>query len=484
MTELTEPGAPEPIAIVGMACRFPGAADPAAFWRNLRDGVESVRFFSQDELRAAGVGPDVSSQPGYVPAHGWLDGVELFDAEFFGVSPREAEAMDPQHRLFLECAWEAIEHAGHNPDTVGERFGVVASAGLNTYLLSNILPRKDVATAANFYALFIANDKDFLPTRVSYKLNLRGPSLNVNTACSSSLVSVHVACQMLWSYQCDGALAGGVSLQVPTMRGYQYQPGAIASPDGHCRAFAAEAAGTVTGSGAGVVVLKRLSDALAAGDTIHAVIRGSAINNDGALKAGYTAPGVEGQAAVIAEAMAIAGVTPESVSYVEAHGTGTPLGDPIEISALTQAFGSATRSQPCRIGAVKPNIGHLDAAAGIAGLIKTTLALTHEAVPATLHFRSPNPQIDFARSPFAVCAEHTPWPRAASPRRAGVSSFGIGGTNAHVVLEESPAEPARPLRSTPRLFVLSTRSQPSLGRAVQRLGSHLSSADRPDDVAI
>jgi len=483
MTELTDPGAPEPIAIVGMACRFPGAADPAAFWRHLRDGVESVRFFSEEELRAAGVGTEVSRQPGYVPAHGWLAGVELFDAEFFGISPREAEAMDPQHRLFLECAWEAIEHAGHNPDTVGERFGVVASAGLNTYLLSNILPRKDVATAANFYSLFIANDKDFLPTRVSYKLNLRGPSLNVNTACSSSLVSVHVACQMLWSYQCDGALAGGVSLQVPPVRGYQYQPGAIASPDGHCRAFDADAAGTVTGSGVGIVVLKRLADAVAAGDTIHAVIRGSAVNNDGALKAGYTAPGVEGQAAVIAEAMAIAGVAPDTVSYVEAHGTGTPLGDPIEISALTQGFGPGERTQPCRIGAVKTNIGHLDAAAGVAGLIKTTLALAHEAIPATLHFKSPNPKIDFAHSPFTVCAEHTPWPRTAAPRRAGVSSFGIGGTNAHVVLEESPAAAERPLRPAPRLFVLSARSRQSLDRAGQRLAAHLSPADRPDDVA-
>jgi len=483
MTELTDPGAPEPIAIVGMACRFPGAPDPAAFWRNLCDGVESVRFFSEDELRAAGVDPAVFRQPGYVPAHGSLDGVELFDAEFFGISPREAETMDPQHRVFLECAWEAIEHAGHNPDTVGERFGVVASAGLNTYLLSNILPRKDVATAANFYSLFIANDKDFLPTRVSYKLNLRGPSLNVNTACSSSLVAVHVACQMLWSYQCDGALAGGVSLQVPPVRGYQYQPGAIASPDGHCRAFDADAAGTVTGSGAGVVVLKRLSDAQAAGDTIHAVIRGSAINNDGNLKAGYTAPGVEGQAAVIAEAMAIAGVAPDSISYVEAHGTATPLGDPIEISALTQAFGPGARPQPCRIGAVKTNIGHLDAAAGVAGLIKTTLALRHEALPATLHFKSPNPKIDFAHSPFAVCAEQTPWPRGSAPRRAGVSSFGIGGTNAHVVLEESPLEAARPLRLAPRLFVLSARTRASLDRAIQRLASHLSPADRPDDVA-
>jgi acyl transferase domain-containing protein len=484
MTELTEPGAPEPIAIVGMACRFPGAADPAAFWRNLAAGVESIRFFSEDELRAAGVSPEVMRNPGYVPAHGWLAGVDCFDAEFFGISPREAETIDPQHRLFLECAWEAIEHAGHNPDTVGERFGVIASAGLNTYLLANVMPRKDVATAANFYSLFIGNDKDFLPTRVSYKLNLRGPSLNVNTACSSSLVAVHVACQMLWSYQCDGALAGGVSLQVPQVRGYQYQPGAIASADGHCRAFDAAAGGTVTGSGAGVVVLKRLSDAQAAGDTIHAVIRGTAINNDGAAKAGYTAPGVEGQAAVIAEAMALAGVTPDSISYVEAHGTGTPLGDPIEISALTQAFGADVAPGRCRLGAVKTNIGHLDTAAGVAGLIKTTLALEHEAIPATLHFTQPNPKIDFAATPFAVVAEKASWPRAAAPRRAGVSSFGIGGTNAHVIVEEAPAAPARPSRDVPRLFVLSARTRTALDRAGQRLASHLgSSPDRPDDVA-
>ena len=484
MTELIDPGAPEPIAIVGMACRVPGAADPAAFWRHLYDGVESVRFFSEEELRAAGVSAEVFRQPGYVPAHGWLAGVELFDAEFFGISPREAETIDPQHRIFLECAWEAIEHAGHNPDTVGERFGVVASAGLNTYLLTNILPRKDVATAGNFYSLFIGNDKDFLPTRVSYKLNLRGPSLNVNTACSSSLVAVHVACQMLWSYQCDGALAGGVSLQVPQVRGYQYQPGAIASADGHCRAFDASAGGTVTGSGAGVVVLKRLSDALAAGDTIHAVIRGSAINNDGALKAGYTAPGVEGQAAVIAEAMAIAGVTPDSISYVEAHGTGTPLGDPIEISALAQAFGSGLPRQSCRLGALKTNIGHLDTAAGVAGLIKTTLALSNEAIPATLHYQSPNPKIDFAATPFVVAAERASWTRGAAPRRAGVSSFGIGGTNAHVVLEEAPAPPPRPLRSSPRLFVLSARSRGALDRAGQRLAAHVaSSSQRADDVA-
>ena len=319
---------------------------------------------------------------------------------------------------------------------------------------------------------------------MSYKLNLRGPSLNVNTACSSSLVAIHVACQMLWSYQCDGALAGGVSLQVPQDAGYLHQVGGIASPDGRCRAFDAAANGTVTGSGAGAIVLKRLSDAQAAGDTIHALIRGSAINNDGALKAGYTAPGVEGQAAVIAEAAAMAGVTADSLSYVEAHGTGTSLGDPIEIAALTQAFGEESGRQFCRIGSVKTNIGHLDAAAGVAGLIKTALALQHEAIPPSLHFRTPNPKIDFEASPFRVCAELTPWPRTDAPRRAGVSSFGIGGTNAHVVLEESPAAPALPSRPDARLFVVSARTRRVLERALQRLADHVQASDvRLEDVA-
>ncbi len=480
----TDSAAPEPIAIVGMACRFPGAPDVDAFWRNLRDGVESVRRFSDDELRAAGVEPALFRQPAYVAAHGAIDDADCFDEAFFGMSPREAEILDPQHRVFLECAWSAIEHAGHDPETVGERFGVVAGVGLNAYLLHNLMPRRDLVTPERLYALFVANDKDFLPTRVSYKLNLRGPSLNVNTACSSSLVAVHVAAQMLWSYQCDGALAGGVALQVPQHAGYLHQPGGIASPDGRCRAFDAAADGTVTGSGAGVVMLKRLSDAEADGDTIYALIRGTAVNNDGAVKAGYTAPSAAGQAAVIAEAAALACVAPESIGYVEAHGTGTPLGDPIEIAALTEAFGPDARRGACKIGSAKTNIGHLDAAAGIAGLLKTTLALRNEAIPASLHFTAPNPKIDFAASPFSVCAELTAWPRTDAPRRAGVSSFGIGGTNAHAVLEESPAEPARPQRGVPRLFVVSARTRGALGRAIARLAAHLETASaRPDDVA-
>ncbi|MGE0446839.1 MAG: amino acid adenylation domain-containing protein, partial [Vicinamibacterales bacterium] len=450
----------EPIAIVGMACRFPGAADVTAFWRNLRDGVESIRSFQTGD-----------ADGGIVGAHGQVSNIEAFDAEFFGISPREAEMLDPQHRVFLECAWEAVEHAGYTPDDIGARCAVVASAGLNSYLLNNILSRPDVATPENTYSLFIANDKDFLPTRVSYKLNLRGPSLNVNTACSSSLVAVHMACDLLRSAQCDVALAGGVSLQVPQDAGYLYQRGGILSADGHCRAFDAGAEGTVPGSGAGIVVLKRLRDALAAGDTVHAVVRGSAINNDGAVKAGYTAPAVDGQAAAIGTALAAAGVPAGSIGYVEAHGTATELGDPIEVTALTQAF-ATDRRQYCWLGAVKTNIGHLDTAAGVAGLIKATLALSNEVIPPTLHYRSPNPRIDFASTPFRVCATPTAWPRASEPRRAGVSSFGIGGTNAHVVLEEAPRSGQTHDRGdAPRLFVVSARTRPALERSLTRLAA-------------
>lgn len=476
----------EPIAIVGMACRFPGAADVATFWDNLQRGVESIRHFTPDELKAAGVAPELLNNPAYVPAHASLDDVENFDAEFFGFSPREAAILDPQHRLFLETAWSAIEHAGYDVASMGERCGVIAGVGLNTYLLRNILSHRDLANAENFYSLFVANDKDFLPTRVSYKLDLRGPSFNVNTACSSSLVAVHLACQQLWAYQCDATLAGGVSLQTPQTSGYVYQTGGIVSPDGHCRAFDAAANGTVTGSGVGVVLLKRLSDALAAGDTIHALIAGTASNNDGAQKAGFTAPGVEGQAAAISEAQAVAGFDPASISYVEAHGTGTTLGDPIEISALSQAFGDEVPREGCLIGSVKTNIGHLDTAAGVAGLIKTALALSHEAIPPSLHFAATNPRINFAGSPFRVVCSLTPWPRTTQPRRAGVSSFGIGGSNAHVVLQEAPAAVARAAsRDVPRLYVLSARSPAALDRAAQRLAQHVASypEQRDDDVA-
>jgi len=482
MNEAPDDNAVEPIAIVGMACRFPGAADVDAFWRNLRAGVESIHVFSEAELQAAGVPPDVYRQPGYVAAHGKVEDADCFDAEFFGFSPREAAWMDPQHRLFLECAWSAIEHAGHDPGRTGARCGVIAGVGINTYLINNLLPHPDIASAANFYPLFTASDKDFLATRVAYKFDLTGPAFGVNTACSSSLVAVHLACQQLWSWQCDAVLAGGVSLQTPQDSGYLHQMGGITSADGHCRAFDAAAGGTVPGSGVGVVLLKRLSDAQAAGDTIHAVIRGSACNNDGAQKAGYTAPSIAGQAAVIAEAQAMAGVAPESIAYLEAHGTGTALGDPIEIAALTQAFASARR-QFCRIGSVKTNIGHLDTAAGIAGLIKTVLALQRQEIPPSLHYQAANPKINFAASPFVVNDRLMPWPQGSEVRRAAVSSFGLGGTNAHMILEEAPQAYAPPASGTPRIFPLSARNPAALQRQAAQLAEHLDTNTCLDEIA-
>ncbi|RMF30773.1 MAG: polyketide synthase, partial [Chloroflexi bacterium] len=420
------PESPE-IAIIGMAGRFPGARNLDEFWQNLRDGVESITFFTDEEAIAAGVDPALVKNPHYVKANGVLEDVELFDAAFFGFNPREAEIMDPQHRLFLECAWEALENAGYDPETFDGLIGVYAGASLSTYLLFHLLPNREVVESVHSDQIAIGNGRDYLPTRVSYKLNLRGPSVNVQTACSTSLVAVHLACQALLNYECDIALAGGVSVDVPQKRGYLYLEGGISSPDGHCRAFDARAQGTVGGNGVGIVVLKRLEDALADGDTIHAVIKGSAINNDGSLKVGYTAPSVEGQAEVIATAQALAGVDPETITYIEAHGTGTALGDPIEIAALTQVFRAGTQARGfCAIGSVKTNIGHLDAAAGVAGLIKTVLALKHRMIPPSLNFERPNPQIDFEHSPFYVNTRLREWepPAEGIPRRAGVSSFG------------------------------------------------------------
>ncbi len=469
----------EAIAVVGMAGRFPGARDLAEHWQNLRAGRESIRRFSAAELLAAGVPRELLARPDYVPARGAIDGFDRFDAAFFDIAPREAELLDPQHRLFLETAWEALESAGCDPGRCDFPVGVFAGVSANTYLLSHLLDDPAALAAADGSQTMLGSDKDFLATRVSYKLNLRGPSLTVQTACSTSLVAVHLACRSLLGRECDLALAGGVSIAVPQIAGYLYQEGGIASPDGHCRAFDAHARGTVSGSGAGVVVLRRLADALAAGDPIRAVVLGSAINNDGAAKVGYTAPGVDGQAEVIAAAQALAGVTPDEVSYVEAHGTGTPLGDPIEIAALTKVFRAATaRRGFCAIGSVKTNIGHLDAASGVAGLIKATLALEHREIPPSLHFTVPNPRIDFAASPFFVNAELSPWPGGEAPRRAGVSSFGIGGTNAHLVLEEAPpaapSGPSRPLQLLP----LSARSAVALEALTDRLAGHL--AAHPD----
>ncbi|BAU88116.1 beta-ketoacyl synthase [Streptomyces laurentii] len=469
------------IAVVGMAGRFPGADDVDGFWDGLTQGREGITVLTEEELVASGVDPGTAGHDGYVGAKGSLAGADLFDEKFFGYSPREAELLDPQHRVFLECAWHALESAGVDPGRFEGRIGVFAGAGLNTYLLSNLMNNQQVLDASGMYQVMLASDKDFLATRAAYKLGLKGPAITVQTACSTSLTAVHLASQSLLDGECDIALAGGVSVSSPLRGGYQYEPGGILSPDGTCRAFDADAQGTVPGNGVGIVVLRRLNDARADGDRVDAVVLASAVNNDGSLKAGYTAPSVDGQAEVIAEALALAAVSPETVGYVETHGTGTPLGDPIEIAALTRAHRAGTDAQGyCAIGSVKSNIGHLDAAAGVTGLIKAVLALRHEAIPPTLHCERPNPALELDSSPFFVNTELRPWPRAGRPRRAGVSSFGIGGTNVHVVLEEAPPEqPDRPARTpedgdTPvRLLPLSAKSGPALAEAAGLLADRL-----------
>jgi acyl transferase domain-containing protein len=438
------------IAVIGMSCRFPGAPSLAQFWNNLRDGVESMSSFSDEELLASGISKEVFSRPNYVRAGSVLEGIEEFDASFFGMSPREAEMTDPQQRLFLEVAWEGLEAAGYDPQRYDGSIGVFAGSTISTYLLFNLTPDVSIVGSGDHFPTLIGNDKDYLATHVSYKLNLRGPSMSIQTACSTSLVAIHMACQSLLDGECDMALAGGAAISVPQKSGYFFQEGAYFSPDGHCRSFAADARGTVFGSGVGVVVLKRLEDALRDGDCIDAVIKGSAINNDGAAKVGFTAPSVEGQARAISEALSLAEVEPSSIGYVETHGTATPLGDPIEIAALSLAYsGQDLPARSCAIGSVKSNVGHLDCAAGVAGFIKTVLSLKHAEIPPSLHCSTPNPEIDFDRTPFYVNSCLRPWSLAKSERRrAGVSSFGIGGTNAHVVLEEWPAATASPSTDT------------------------------------
>src|SRR5437660_5039836 len=474
MNNIHEPAIFDGVAIIGMAGRFPGAKDLAAFWQNLREGKEATSFFSDQELLESGVAAHLLNDPSYVKAGNILEESDLFDATFFGYTPREAEVLDPQQRIFLECAWEAIEHAGYDPDTYLGRIGVYAGESLNAYLFSNVYAHRELLQAVGPWHAVIGNEKDFLPTRVSYKLNLRGPSVNIQASCATSLVAVHMACQSLLNGECDMALAGGVSINVPQKTGYLYQEGSIFSPDGHCRAFDARGQGTINGNGVGIVVLKRLADAMTDGDTIHAIIRGTAINNDGAQKIGYTAPSIDGQAQVIAEAQTLAQVDPESITYIEAHGTGTPLGDPIEITALTQVFRSHTDKKGfCALGSVKTNIGHLDAAAGVAGLLKTVLTLKHRQIPPSLHFERPNPKIDFMHSPFYVNTRLTPWETGTMPRRAGVSSFGIGGTNAHVVLEEAPLAVSLPPSRPNHLLLLSAKTSSALEMKTRQLMDHL-----------
>ncbi|HBL31208.1 MAG TPA: non-ribosomal peptide synthase [Acidobacteria bacterium] len=463
------------VAVIGLAGRFPGAPDAAELWRNLRAGRKSIKHFTDEELADSGIDPGLLGRPDYVKAFGVLDGIELFDAGLFGLSPREAEITDPQLRLFLECALEALENAGHAAVNASDLIGVYAGATHSSYLW-NLLRQPALLSTFGFTRLLLGNDKDYLATWTSYKLNLRGPSLSVQTACSTSLVAVHLACQALANGECDIALAGGVSVNAQQVSGYLYREDGILSPDGHCRPFDAQAQGTVGGSGVGIVVLRRLADALEDGDAIRAVIKGTATNNDGSLKVGYTAPSVDGQARAIHEAIAVAEIDPESLDYIEAHGTATALGDPVEMAALNRALGRRTR--PCLLGAVKSNLGHLDAAAGVTGLIKTVLALEHGEIPATLHFRNPNPQIQFGS--FRVVAELTAWPRTDHPRRAGVSSFGIGGTNAHAVLEEAPEqEPSGPARPW-QILTLSAKTADALESAIADLARHLSALPGPE----
>ncbi|HEX9942198.1 MAG TPA: beta-ketoacyl synthase N-terminal-like domain-containing protein [Thermoanaerobaculia bacterium] len=476
MSEPEEITPAQGIAIVGMAGRFPGARSLAEFWRNLRDGVESVSSFTEEELIEEGIDPALARHPAYVRAKGVIDGVEMFEPAFFGYTPREAELMDPQHRLLLECAWEALEDAGCDPGRFQGRAAVYVGTGTSSYLIANLLPNRAELEEVGSLQALILNDRDFAATRLSYKLDLRGPSAVVQTACSTSLTAVHVACQALLAGEADLALAGGASISLPVREGYLYQEGSISSPDGHCRSFDAGAGGSVPGNGAGLVVLKRLADALKDGDTIHAVILGSAANNDGSGKVGFTAPSIDGQAEVIAESLLMAGVEPDTIAYVEGHGSATPLGDPIEVAALRQAFARAGHGgRPCALGSVKSNVGHLNAAAGIAGLIKTVLALRHGTIPPSLHCERPNPQTDFG--PLHVPARALPWPQDLSPRRAGVSSFGLGGSNVHIVLEEAPkAKPSGPSRPW-QLLLLSARTPAALESRAALLADRLESGE-------
>jgi acyl transferase domain-containing protein/acyl-CoA synthetase (AMP-forming)/AMP-acid ligase II/acyl carrier protein/SAM-dependent methyltransferase len=483
------------VAVIGMACRFPGADDPETFWRNLVGGVESVTFFDDRDIAASGIDPAVARHPDYVKASPVLSDVEGFDAEFFGYSARDAELMDPQHRLFLEVCWEAFEDAGYDPTSYPGAVGVYAGASMNTYLLNNVMPHRasldalddlDVTTLDSMggFQLMVAADKDYLTTRVSYKLNLRGASVNVQTACSTGLVAIHMACQSLLAGEADMFLAGGSSVQVPQRAGHLYQSGMIVSPDGHCRAFDAQARGTSFGSGVGVVLLKRLESALEDGDPVYAVIKGSAVNNDGGVKVGYMAPSGDGEASVAAEALAMAGVAADSIGFVEAHGTGTEMGDPIEVNALAQAFRAHTdRKGYCAIGSVKTNVGHLQIASGLVGFIKAALALHHKTIPPTLHFNAPNPAIDFGNSPFYVNTAPVDWQPVDTPRRAGVNSLGIGGTNSHVILEEAPppevskAE-ANAVDRARHVLMLSARSEQALAELARRYAAFL--ATHPD----
>jgi acyl transferase domain-containing protein len=475
---LEKPG----IAIVGLACRFPDAENSDQFWSNLKQGHESLRDFTAEEMLKAGVSANLLADPNYVKRGTVLQGADLFDASFFGFNPREAEVMDPQQRIFLECAWEALESAGYAGEYRPDSIGIYAGSSMNTYVFNNVIANPELMASLGSYQIMLASDKDFLATRASYKLNLRGPGMTVQTACSTALVAINLACQQLLQGQCEMALAGAVSLTFPETTGYLYTEGMILSPDGHCRPFDAQSGGIRNGAGAGILVLKRLEDAVRDRDNIRAVIRGVALNNDGSQKMGYTAPSVDGQAEVIAAAQAMAQINPEQLSYIEAHGTATQVGDPIEVAALTKAFRARTSKKVfCTLGSVKSNIGHLDAAAGVAGVIKTVLALENKQLPATLHFNEPNPQLDLENSPFYVSNQLQDWPDTGAPRLAGVSSFGIGGTNAHAILEEAPRTSVNSFSTrTSHLITLSARSTAALDQSANNLATFLAGNSQVD----
>lgn len=474
VTGLRAIGHQEPVALISMAGRFPGATDVEQFWENLCEGRDSISFFNDESLDLS-VSAALRTDPTYVKARGVISDVEMFDAAFFGINPKEAQLMDPQQRVFLEICWECIERAGYAPDQCPGTVGVYAGMNNATYFLQHVQQHPALVEAVGAFQVMLGNEKDYIATRVAHRLNLTGPAISIHTACSTSLVAVAQAFHALRTGQCDMALAGGVAVTCPPNSGYLYQEGAMLSPDGHTRSFDADAKGTVFSDGASVVMMKRLSDAQADGDTIYAVLRGAAINNDGGLKASFTAPSVDGQAAVITAALASAGVEGRSISYVETHGTATPMGDPVEVAALARSYGANTADRSfCGIGSVKSNVGHLVTAAGVAGLIKTALSLHQERIPASIHYQNPNPAIDFAATPFHVHDRLAPWARQPdAPRRAGVSSFGVGGTNAHVIVEEAPLAALSDASHGPQLLQVSARTPAALAHAVSRLADHL-----------
>lgn len=461
------------VAIIGMSLRVPGADTVEEFWNNLRNGIESISFFKPEELDPS-ISKEEKEDPQYVPVRGIMKDATGFDAAFFNMNPNVAKITDPQQRVLLELAWNALEHAGHCSSRYEGMVGVFAGMGNSTYYLNNVLPNKTAVQRVGSFLAMTQNEKDYIATRIAYELNLKGLAVSVHTGCSTSLTAVAQACNALWNRECDMVLAGGVAVTSPIKSGQRYEEGSMFSEDGHTRTFDAGARGTVFSDGAGMVVLKRYEDALADGDTVYALIRGVALNNDGGDKGSFTAPSVEGQAGVITMAQAMAGVDAGSISYVETHGTATPLGDPIEIEGLTRAFREHTaEKQFCALGSVKTNIGHLTSAAGVTGLIKTALSLYHKELPASLHYKTPNPQINFAESPFFVNSTHRPWETSLLPRRAGVSSFGVGGTNAHVILEEAPAAVPSGAARSKHLLLLSAKTETALAQRQRDLRESL-----------